>query len=108
MGIRQLAIAAAVGAAASMSGSGLAQEMVTPTMKFFVAIPIGARNAKEQAANFGLHFQGSRPYQSVTIDYQTLRLLPAAAGLDVKDIVAHAIAQQFEQQRPEACPTPAC
>ena len=111
MGIRQLAIAAVLGAAALMSASALAQEMVTPTMKFFVAIPIGARNAKEQQANFGLQFQGSRPYQNVTIDYRTLRQLPAAEGLDMKHIVARAIAQQFEQQRQqqqEACPTPLC
>jgi hypothetical protein len=130
MGIKQIAVAAALGAAVSISASALAQETVTPMTRFFVAIPLDARNAKEQVPNFGLQFQGSRPYQSVKIDYQTFRLLPAAAaGLEMKYIVAGAVAvgaavatthkskseqaqsQQFaqqQQQQKEACPTQVC
>ena len=130
MGIKQVALAAALGASASVSTSALAQEIVTPMTKFFVAIPLDARNAKEQALNFGLQFQGSQPYQSVKIDYQSFKLLPAAAGgLELKYIVAGAVAvgaavaathkskseqaqsQQFaqqQQQQKEACPTQVC
>jgi len=130
MGIKQVALAAALGATAAISSAALAQEIVTPMTRFFVAIPLDARNAREQAPNFGLQFQGSRPYQSVTIDYQTLKLLPAAAaGVEMKYIVAGAVAvgaalaathrtkseqaqsQQFaqqQQQQKQACPTQVC
>jgi len=122
MGIKQIAVAAAMGAAASISASALAQEVTTPMTKFFVAIPLDARTAKEQVPNFGLQFQGSRPYQTVKVDYQSFKLLPAAvAGLEVKYIVAvaathkskseQAQSQQFaqqQQQQKEACPTQVC
>ena len=130
MGIKQIAVAAAMGAAASISASALAQEVTTPMTKFFVAIPLDARTAKEQVPNFGLQFQGSRPYQTVKVDYQSFKLLPAAvSGLEVKYIVAGAVAvgaavaathkskseqaqsQQFaqqQQQQKEACPTQVC
>ena len=49
MGIKQVALAAALGASASVSTSALAQEIVTPMTKFFVAIPLDARNAKAPA-----------------------------------------------------------
>jgi hypothetical protein len=77
--------------------------------------------------NFGLQFQGFRPYQSVQVDYQSLKLLPAAiAGLEAKYIVAGAVAlgaavavakkdkgtsqtmQQQQQQQQEACPVKTC
>src|ERR671934_2718147 len=93
MGIKHVAMAAAMGAAASLSTSALAQEVVAPMTKFFVALPLDARNAKEQMPNFGLQFQGSRPYQSVQVDYHTFKILPAAlAGIEAKYVVAGAVA----------------
>lgn len=130
MGIKHVAMAAAMGAAASLSTSALAQEVVAPMTKFFVAIPLDARNAKEQLPNFGLQFQGSRPYQSMTIDYQKLKLVPAVAGgVELKYIVAGGVAliaaiaathktkseqatserfAQEQQQQKEACPIKTC
>ena len=128
MGIKHVAASVAAAAAALIAAEASAQELVAPMTKFFIAIPLDARGAKEQMPNFGLQFQGLRPYQSVQVDYKTLRLVPAAiaGAIEAKYIVAGAIAlgaavavthkdkgtsqtmqQQQEQQR-EACPTQTC
>ena len=129
MGIKHVAASAAA-AATMIAAPALSQEVVAPMTKFFVAIPLDARSAKEQSLNFGLQFQGSRPYQSVRVDYQSFKLVPAAAsGLEMKYIVAGAVAlgaavaathkskseqatsqqfQQQQQQQREACPTKVC
>jgi hypothetical protein len=124
MGIKHVAASAAVAAATLFAAPASSQELVAPMTRFFVAIPLDARSAKEQMPNFGLQFQGSRPYQTVQIDYQTFKLLPAAlAGLEVKYVVAGALAlgaavaatrkdkgtsqsfQQQQQQQKDACQT---
>jgi len=128
MGIKHVAASIAAAAATLIAAEASAQEFVAPMTKFFIAIPLDARSAKEQMPNFGLQFQGSRPYQSAQIDYKTLQLVPAAiaGGIEAKYIVAGAVAlgaavavthkdkatsqamqQQQEQQR-EACPTKTC
>ena len=129
MGIKHVAASAAA-AATMIAAPALSQEVVAPMTKFFVAIPLDARSAKEQSLNFGLQYQGSRPYQSVRVDYQSFKLLPAAAsGLEMKYIVAGAVAlgaavaathkskseqatsqqfQQQQQQQQQACPTKVC
>jgi len=128
MGIKHVAASVAAAAATLIAAEASAQELVAPMTKFFIAIPLDARGAKEQMPNFGLQFQGLRPYQSVQVDYKTLRLVPAAiaGAIEAKYIVAGAIAlgaavavthkdkgtsqtmqQQQEQQR-EACPTQTC
>src|SRR5690349_6022689 len=122
MGIKHAAVSAAAAAATLFAAPAFSQETVAPMTRFFIAIPLDARNAKEQMPNFGLQFQGSRPYQSVQVDYQRLKLLPAAiAGLEVKYVVAGAVAlgvavaatkkdkgtsesfQQQQQQQKDAC-----
>jgi hypothetical protein len=130
MGIKHVARSALLGAATLISAPAIAQEMRTPITMFFVAIPLDARNAKEQLPNFGLQFQGARPYQNVRIDYDTFKFLPGAlAGVEMKYVVAGGIAvvaaiaathkskseqatsQQFQQQQEQqqaACPTKAC
>jgi hypothetical protein len=124
MGIKHVAVSAAAAAATLFAAPAFSQEVVAPMTRFFVAIPLDARSAKEQMPNFGLQFQGSRPYQGVQVDYQTFKLLPAAiAALEVKYIVAGAVAlgvavaathkdkgtsqsfQQQQQQQKDACPT---
>jgi hypothetical protein len=124
MGIQHVAVIAAATAAALSAAPAFSQEVSAPMTTFFVAIPLDARNAKEQMPNFGLQFQGSRPYQSVRLDYRTFQLLPAAlAGLEVKYVVAGAVAlgaavaatrkdkgtsqsfQQQQQQQKDACQT---
>src|SRR5438270_12941995 len=106
MGIRHVAACAAAAAATLIAAPALSQEVVAPMTKFFVAIPLDARSAKEQSLNFGLQFQGSRPYQTVQVDYKSFKLLPVApGGLDMKYIVAGAVppgaavAASYETQR---------
>jgi hypothetical protein len=127
MGIKHVAASVAAAAATLIAAEASAQEITVPMTKFFIAIPLDARSPKEQMPNFGLQFQGSRPYQSVKVDYNTFKLVPAAvAGLEAKWIVAGAVAvgaavvathkdkstsQQFQQQQQEqklACPTQTC
>jgi len=101
MGIRQVIIGAAMGAAATISASALAQETATRMTTFFVAIPLDPRNAGEQVPNFGLQFQGARPGESVKIDYQMFRLLPALAGAAVKYVAASTRKSEQAQGLPE-------
>jgi len=92
--IRNFAFAVAAAAATLLATPALSQDMArAPMTTFFVAIPFDGASRKEQEWNFGLQFQGARPYQSVRVDYQTFRFLPAAlAALEVKYIVAGAVA----------------
>jgi hypothetical protein len=127
MGIKHVAASVAAAAATLIAAEASAQEITAPMTKFFVAIPLDARNAKEQMPNFGLQFQGSRPYESVKLDYNTFKLLPAvAAGIEAKWIIAGAVAlggavalthkdkstsqsfQQQQQDQRQACPTQTC
>ena len=107
-----------------IAAPAFSQEIRTaPKTTFFVAIPLDASTHKEQTPNFGLQFQGMKPYQNVKVDYQTFKFLPAAiAAMEVKYIVAGAVAvgaavavakkdkstsQSFAQQQADqkaACP----
>ena len=124
MGLKHIAVSAAAIAATLVAAPAFSQEFTTPMTKFFIAVPLDARNAKEQMPNFGLQFQGSRAYQTVTVDYNTFRLVPAAiaGAVEAKYIVAGALAvgaavavakkdkgtsQSFQQQQADqkaACP----
>ena len=124
MGIKHVAVGAAAAAATLIAAPAFSQELRAPMTTFFVAIPLDASSHKEQTPNFGLQFQGMKPYQSVKVDYQTFKFLPAAiAAMEVKYIVAGAVAvgaavavakkdkqtsQSFAQQQADqkaACPT---
>jgi hypothetical protein len=122
MSAQKFAVAAAA-VAAVFASSAQSQEMTrAPMTTFFVSIPLDAASRNEAVPNFGLQFQGSKPYQSVKVDYQTFRFLPAAiAAMEVKYIVAGAVAvgaavavtkkdgktagfQQQQAQQQAACP----
>jgi hypothetical protein len=124
MGIKHIAVSAAAAAATLIAAPAFSQELRAPMTSFFVAIPLDASTHKERAMNFGLQFQGMKPYQSVKVDYQTFKFLPAAiAAMEIKYIVAGAVAvgaavavskkdkstsQSFAQQQADqkaACPT---
>ena len=93
MGIKHVAASVAAAAATLIAAEASAQELVAPMTKFFIAIPLDARGAKEQMPNFGLQFQGMKPYQTVKVDYQTFKFLPGAlAAMEVKYIVAGVVA----------------
>jgi hypothetical protein len=93
MVIKQLAVSAAVAAATLIAAPAFSQEIRAPMTTFFVAIPLDATTRKEFTPNFGLQFQGSRPYQAVKVDYQTVRFLPGVlAAMEAKYIVAGAVA----------------
>ena len=121
---KHLAAGAAAAAATLFAAPASSQELNAPMTKFFFSIPLDASSKKEFTPNFGLQFQGSRPYQAVQVDYQTFKFLPAAiAAMEVKYIVAGAVAvgaavavakkdkqtsQSFAQQQADqkaACPT---
>ena len=124
MVIKHLAVSAAAAAATLIAAPAFSQELRAPMTTFFVAIPLDASSHKEQTLNFGLQFQGMKPYQNVKVDYQTFKFLPAAiAAMEVKYIVAGAIAvgaaaavahkdkgtsqsfQQQQQAQKDACPS---
>jgi hypothetical protein len=93
MVIKQLAVSAAAAAATPIAAPAFSQEIRAPMTTFFVAIPLDATTRKEFTPNFGLQFQGSRPYQAVKVDYQTVRFLPGVlAAMEAKYIVAGAVA----------------
>ena len=92
MVIKHLAVSAAA-AATLIAAPAFSQELRAPMTTFFVAVPLDARSHKEFTPNFGLQFQGSRPYQAVRVDYQTFKFLPGAlAAIEIKYVVAGAVA----------------
>ena len=122
--IKHLAVSAAAAAATLFAAPAFSQELVTPMTKFFVSIPLDATTKKDFAPNFGLQFQGSRPYQTMQVDYQTFKFLPGViAAMEIKYIVAGAVAigaaaavahkdkgtsqsfQQQQQAQKDACPS---
>ena len=93
MVIKQIAVSAAAAAATLIAAPAFSQEIRAPMTTFFVAIPLDATTRKEFTPNFGLQVQGSRPYQAVKVDYQTVRFLPGVlAAMEAKYIVAGAVA----------------
>jgi len=126
MGIRLVAVSVAAAAAALFAAPAFSQaftDIRAPMTSFYVAIPLDGATRKEQEMNFGLQFQGSKPYQSVKVDYKTFKLLEGAiAGMEAKYIIAGAVAvgaavavakkdkstsQSFQQQQAQqqaACP----
>src|SRR5947207_13008219 len=124
MVIKHLAIAAAAAAATLIAAPAYSQELNAPMTKFFFSIPLDASTKKEFTPNFGLQFQGSRPYQTMQVDYQSFKFLPAAiAAMEIKYIVVGAVAigaaaavahkdkgtsqsfQQQQQAQKDACPS---
>ncbi|TAK85843.1 MAG: hypothetical protein EPO20_08545 [Betaproteobacteria bacterium] len=106
---------------------------------FYVSIPLdGGLARKDRVPVFGLRLQGKREYETLRIDTKLLNLLPGAAAIEAKWIVAGVLAagaavalgsrdkgtaqalnaqqaqtqqqqQQQQQQRQQPCPqTPAC
>jgi hypothetical protein len=68
-------------------------ELRSPMTGFYVSVPLDGATRKDQQMNFGLQFQGLRPYQTVRVDYTTFKFLGAGiAGLEAKYIIAGAIA----------------
>jgi hypothetical protein len=96
MGTKHVAVAVAAAAATLFATPAFSQsfgELRSPMTGFFVAVPLDGATRKEQQMNFGLQFQGLRPYQAVRVDYTTFKLLGAGiAGLEAKYIIAGAIA----------------
>ena len=124
MVIKHLALSAAAAAATLIAAPAFSQELNAPMTKFFFSIPLDASTKKDFAPNFGLQFQGSRPYQTMQVDYQTFKFLPGViAAMEIKYIVAGAVAigaaaavahkdkgtsqsfQQQQQAQKDACPS---
>jgi hypothetical protein len=94
MATKEFAVAALAAAATLFAAPAFSQDMArAPMTTFFISFPIDATSRKEQEMNFGLQFQGMKPYQNVKVDYQTFKFLPAAlAAMEIKYIVAGAVA----------------
>ena len=75
MVIKHLAVVAAAAAATLIAAPAFSQELRAPMTTFFVAIPLDASTHKEFTPNFGLQFQGMKPYQSVQVA-RSLRFRP--------------------------------
>ena len=90
---------AAAATAALVAAPAMAQEIERPAITtFFISIPLDSRTA---TANFGVQFQGSRPYQFMKLDYRTFRDLPAAlAAVEAK----YRNLQKQQAQPAQACP----
>lgn len=93
MGTQHLAAAAAAVAATLFAAPAFTQELRAPMTSFYVSIPLDGSTRKEQQWNFGLQFQGLRPYQAVKVDYQTFKFIEGViAGMEAKYIIAGAVA----------------
>lgn len=96
MGMKHVAVGVAAAAAALFAAPASSQsfgELRSPMTSFYVSIPLDGATRKEQEMNFGLQFQGLKPYQAVKVDYRTFKLLEAGiAGLEAKYIIAGAVA----------------
>ena len=97
MSTRHFAAAAAAAAATLFAAPAFAQAQLTelraPMTSFYVSIPLDGATRKQQEWNFGLQFQGLKPYQAVKVDYKTFKFLEAAmAGMEAKYIIAGAVA----------------
>ena len=91
--IKHVAASVAAGAAMLFAAPAFTQEIRAPMTSFYVSIPLDGATRKQQEWNFGLQFQGLKPYQAVKVDYQTFKFLEAAmAGMEAKYIIAGAVA----------------
>ena len=121
---QSFAVAAAAAAAALFAAPAFSQafsDVRSPMTSFYVAVPLDGATRKDSQWNFGLQFQGSKPYQSVKVDYQTFKFLDAAiAGVEMKYLVVGAVAvgaavavakkdksqsQSFQQQQAQQAET---
>ena len=100
MGIKHIAVSVAAAAATLFAAPAFSQsagahfsELRSPMTSFYVSVPLDGATRKDQQMNFGLQFQGLKPYQAVKVDYTTFKLLGAGiAGLEAKYIIAGAVA----------------
>lgn len=94
MATKVFAVAVAAAAATLFAAPALSQDFTrAPMTTFYVSIPLDGTSRKDQEMNFGLQFQGMKPYQYVNVDYQTFKFLPGAiAALEAKYIIAGVVA----------------
>jgi len=94
MATKEFAVAVAAAAATLFSAPAFSHDIVrAPTTMFYVSIPLDGTSRKDQEMNFGLQFQGMKPYQYVNVDYKTFKFLPGAiAAMEAKYIIAGVVA----------------
>jgi hypothetical protein len=88
---RKLAAFAALAAVAmpSVAFDNLSQPQ--PGIKFYFAVPLDARNAKEQTLNAGFAIQGRRDYETIRIDSGMINHF-IGGGIEAKWIIAGVVA----------------
>jgi hypothetical protein len=65
-------------------------EISSPGMKFYISLPLDARNVKERLPVYGLQFQGKRQYETVNVDSRMLNF--SGTGIEAKWIIAGVVA----------------
>lgn len=93
MATKAFAVAAAA-AATLFAAPAFSQDFArAPMTTFYISFPLDGTSRKDQEMNFGLQFQGMKPYQYVNVDYQTFKFLPGAlAAIEAKYIIAGVVA----------------
>lgn len=94
MGVKQVAaFAAALVASAPSLADDVVLQQTMPVTMFYVSIPLGATNAKQQAPSYGLALQGKRPYETVLVDSRMFNFAEGLlAGIEAKWVIAGALA----------------
>ena len=88
---RKLAAFAALAAAATPSIAFDNLSQAQPGIKFYFAVPLDARNAKEQTMTAGFAIQGRRDYETVRIDSGMINNF-IGGGIEAKWIIAGVVA----------------
>lgn len=86
--------AAAFAALAAVAMPGIAFDNLSqpqPGIKFYFAVPLDARNAKEQTMTAGFAIQGRRDYETVRIDSGMINHF-IGGGIEAKWIIAGVVA----------------
>ena len=90
-GIKQLAASAALACAATPSVAFDHFSQPQSGVKFYLSVPLDARNAKEQALSAGFAIQGRRDYEAIRIDSGMINRF-IGGGIETKWIIAGVVA----------------
>jgi hypothetical protein len=91
MGLRQFAALAALICAGTPAMAFDLPTHASQGVKFYISIPLEARNAKEQAWSAGFAIQGKRDYEAVKVDSRMINNF-IGGGIEAKWIIAGVVA----------------
>jgi hypothetical protein len=91
MGLRQFAALAALICAGTPAMAFDLATHASQGVKFYISIPLEARDAKEQAWSAGFAIQGKRDYEAVRVDSRMINNF-IGGGIEAKWIIAGVVA----------------